>query len=123
VALVARSMGGLIARDYLQRHGTGRIAKLVTLACPHHGSEMARIGLGRPAREMEPGSLFLRALPERAPPGLATLSVWSRADTLVVPADSARLAGAKERTVPDIDHLAALFSPLILDIGLDELLA
>jgi pimeloyl-ACP methyl ester carboxylesterase len=45
-------MGGLVARAYLARHGAGRVAKLVTMGSPHHGTSLARLGpclAGRPA--------------------------------------------------------------------------
>ena len=38
LVLVTHSMGGLAARAYLKRHGSARVAKLITLACPHHGT-------------------------------------------------------------------------------------
>lgn len=44
VAVVAHSMGGLVAREYMKRQiesgRTNRIAQLVTLGTPHHGSDL-----------------------------------------------------------------------------------
>ena len=62
VILVAHSMGGLVCRSYLARFGSDQVARLVTLASPHGGTELARIGIGQNAREMEPDSLWLRDL-------------------------------------------------------------
>ena len=53
--LIAHSMGGLVARSYMQEHahisgvycgqrGGDRIAKLITLATPHHGTPAANDG-------------------------------------------------------------------------------
>jgi pimeloyl-ACP methyl ester carboxylesterase len=40
--IMAHSMGGLVARSYMQEHGgSDRIIKLITLATPHHGSPLA----------------------------------------------------------------------------------
>ena len=64
--LVTHSMGGLVARAYLQRYGSQRVDKVITLACGHHGTRIARLGLGKNACEMEPGSAWLAALPEPA---------------------------------------------------------
>jgi pimeloyl-ACP methyl ester carboxylesterase len=36
--LVAHSFGGLVARAYLQKHGTGRVDRLITLGSPHKGA-------------------------------------------------------------------------------------
>jgi pimeloyl-ACP methyl ester carboxylesterase len=38
--VIAHSMGGLVARNYIDRH-PGSVAGLVTIATPHHGSPLA----------------------------------------------------------------------------------
>mgnify|MGYP001214782524 FL=1 len=50
VTLVAHSMGGLVSRAYLARHGDARVARLISIASPHGGSQLARLGLGTCAR-------------------------------------------------------------------------
>ena len=62
LTLATHSMGGLVARAYLRRYGEAKVAALVTLAAPHHGSLLARLALGRDARQMEPDSVWLREL-------------------------------------------------------------
>ncbi len=118
--LVGHSMGGLTARTYLRRHGSAHVAKLITLGTPHHGTELARIGLGRNAREMEPGSAWIREHAVAGPLPVPTLSVWSARDNYVMPQDSSRLGGAREIILPTLGHLSMLFSPKILRILLDE---
>jgi pimeloyl-ACP methyl ester carboxylesterase len=60
LVVVAHSMGGLVARSYMQEHaqqvgafagqpGGARVVKLITLGTPHHGSPMAN-GPARDAR-------------------------------------------------------------------------
>jgi len=120
VALVGHSMGGLVARAYLRKHGGGRVSRLVTLATPHHGTWVAYWGVGRNAREMEPQSAFIRAL-ATAEPGVPALSIWTPTDNFVAPQDSSRLAGARERIVPASSHLALLFAPDVAKILLSEL--
>src|SRR5262245_29833434 len=56
VVIVAHSMGGLVARAYLRDYGARKVARLITLGSPHHGSVHACLGAGLNAREMEPGS-------------------------------------------------------------------
>lgn len=50
VAVVAHSMGGLIAREYIRRQAAAgrpnRISQLVTLGSPHHGSDLLAKVLG-----------------------------------------------------------------------------
>jgi len=111
VALVAHSMGGMACRAYLARHGAARAAKLVTLGSPHHGSEIARIGLGRNARQVEPGSAWLRALEQKGfPAGLPLACLYSAHDNFVMPQDSNRLEGADNRPFAGVGHLEMMFS-------------
>jgi len=113
VMLVGHSMGGLVSRAYLRRYGEARVARLVTLGTPHRGSVMARFGLGRNARQMEPGSTWLRDL-ELSPLLVPCIAYHSTGDNLVMPA-AAVLAGAENRLLPAVGHLAMSISPLVLE--------
>lgn len=117
--LVTHSMGGLVARAYLQRYGTARVDKLIALACPHHGTRIARLGCGQNAREMEPGSAWLAALGEPAP--VPAVTIWSAHDNFVGPQTSSRLSGAQDFVLAGIGHLTFMFSRRILGIVLKEL--
>jgi triacylglycerol lipase len=121
VALVTHSMGGLVARAYLQHHGAARVGKLVTIAAPHRGTEVARLGLGRNAREMQPGSIWLRRLNASAAPPVAGAALWSRADEFVVPHDSGRLPGAAEHILPALGHIGLTWSAEVLRLLKEEL--
>ena len=120
IAIVAHSLGGLAARQYLRRHESSRVAKLITLGSPHHGTWLAYYGPGENARQMEPDSAWIRALPP-ADPRVPTVTIWSPTDNFVVPPDSSRLAGASERILPSLSHVAMLFSPVVLDTLMREL--
>jgi pimeloyl-ACP methyl ester carboxylesterase len=52
VILVGHSMGGLVLRAYLRRHGREKVARIVTLGSPHQGTRLAPLGLGCNARQM-----------------------------------------------------------------------
>lgn len=106
VALVAHSMGGLTARAYLRRHGGRRLATLVTLGSPHHGSRIASLAPGRNARQMQPDSDWLRQLSEAESFAMPVVSYWSADDELVVPQDSCRLAGTDEVIFAGLGHLS-----------------
>lgn len=121
VLLVTHSMGGLVARAYLQQYGSARIAKLVMLAAPHQGTLVARLGFGRNAREMEPDSQLLRRLNTSPTLPIPAVALWSRADEFVVPHDSARLPGAREYVLSSLGHIALTFSPAVLRILRKEL--
>lgn len=121
VVIVTHSMGALVARAYLQRHGSARVAKLVTVAAPHRGTLVARLGPGRNAREMEPDSAWLRRLNAWQAPPIPVAAIWSRGDEFIVPHDSGRLPGAREHILPALGHVAMAFSPAVLRILKDEL--
>lgn len=118
--LVGHSMGGLVARAYLRRHGAARVRLLVTLGTPHGGSELARFGIGENARQMRPGSAWLAAL--GAPP-VDTLTIYSVHDNYVLPPENLELAGAQRCTLAHLGHLAMLFSPRVAEALLKRLSA
>lgn len=120
VILVGHSMGGLAARAYLRRYGEERVVRLVTLGTPHQGSVLARLGLGRNAREMEPGSDWLKALAEpESPLPVPCIAYYSPHDNFVMPQAGAMLAGAANRPLPGLGHLAMSVSSEVLDALLD----
>jgi triacylglycerol lipase len=124
VVLVCHSLGGLAAREYLRRHGTGRIAKLVTIASPHHGTVVAYAGIGANSAQMRPGSAFLAALEEAErgePPGIAATSIYSCHDNLVAPQETSRLPWAKNVALPGEGHIDILGSKRLLETVLEEL--
>jgi triacylglycerol lipase len=116
IVLVGHSMGGLACRAYLARCGAGSVSKLVTLGSPHGGSELARYGLGRNARQMEPDNAWLSALNrEGSPKDLPAVSIYGFHDNFVMPQERQRLDGARNSGVGGIGHLALLFSPRLRD--------
>jgi len=121
--LVGHSMGGLALRAYLRAHGKARVAKLITLGSPHHGSRLAMLGAGINARQMEPESVWLDALNR---PGAAqlpsdTVSVRSLYDNYVMPQDSSLLANARNVVVGPVGHLSMAFAPSVTKLLLAEL--
>ncbi len=110
VILVGHSMGGLVSRSYLARHGIAQVAKLITIASPHQGSELSRIGfVGQSSREMEPGSMWLRDLAS-APVKIPMISIRTPHDNFVMPQDNQRLPEAEDVELAGIGHLALLYS-------------
>lgn len=116
VLLVTHSMGGLVARASMRARGTTRIARFVTLGGPHHGTVTARLGLGRNARQMEPGNPWLAELNRVETTDVATLSIWSCGDEIVAPQATSRLSGAEEVVLPGVGHMAMAFSPTVRDL-------
>lgn len=110
--LVVHSMGGLVARAYLRKHGSSRLAGLVTLASPHAGSELSRYGIGPNARQMTPGSSWLASLAAQRL-DLPVVALRNCHDNYVMPQDNQRLSGGDDVELPALGHLAMLFSPRV----------
>ena len=68
VILVAHSMGGLVARSYLDLFGTDQVERLIMIGTPNHGiaDRTERLcpvlGASLECRDMNKGSVFLRRL-------------------------------------------------------------
>ncbi len=123
VVLVGHSMGGLVCRAYTRRSGGARVAQIVTLGTPHHGSALAPIGYGADALDMRPMAEWLRGLAGSEEGGLAApiVSIYSCHDNFVVPQTSSVLAGAKNVPLAGIGHLSFLFSPRVAVLVEQEL--
>ncbi len=103
VHVVGHSLGGLLARWFVQKQGGDAVVDtLVTLGTPHAGTELARLAPLVPVlpmvRELAPTSHVVRSLAEPAP-GCRTrfVAYASDIDHLVVPSRNARLEH------PDLD--------------------
>jgi pimeloyl-ACP methyl ester carboxylesterase len=121
VVLIGYSLGGLIARYYVQRLGGDAYAPLViTLAAPHGGTVTALLAPPHPLlRQLRPGSEVLTELAERAV-GCRTrfVAFYSDLDEAVVPAARARIdhpdLKARNVLVPGVGHLTLpLHQPVI----------
>lgn len=117
VALIAHSMGGLVARAYLRRSGAARVAKLITIGTPHHGSMLAWTFGGCCLSQMRPGNRWLSGLnsDESASAPTSMLSIRSRHDSMVAPQASAELACARNVALSGIGHNALLNSRDVMD--------
>ena len=93
VHVVGHSLGGLVARWYVQKlGGDARVHTLCTLGTPHSGTVAAHLLPTRVMRQLRPGSDLTASLALPAP-GLRTrfVAFWSNLDQMVVPARSGRI--------------------------------
>jgi triacylglycerol esterase/lipase EstA (alpha/beta hydrolase family) len=123
VVIVAHSMGGLVARAYLRDYGARKVARLITLGSPHHGSMHACLGAGLNAREMEPGSAWLAALAAAEGGGFPVpfTSIFSYHDNFVAPPASSGHPSAINVPLVAVGHLSLVFSPKVLGLVVAEL--
>ncbi|MGW5421262.1 esterase/lipase family protein [Streptomyces sp. NPDC003943] len=118
--LVGHSLGGLIARYYVQRlGGDTRVRTLVMLGTPHSGTTIVPLADAHPlVRQMRPGSEVLRELAGPAP-GCRTrfVSFWSDLDEVMVPVRTARLDHpdlvVENVRVSGVGHLALPVHPAV----------
>jgi pimeloyl-ACP methyl ester carboxylesterase len=122
LVLVCHSMGGLAARRVLCGRLRSRVAKLITIASPHHGTVLARLGLGENARQMRAGGAWIARLAsdEAGQWPCPVTSIWSVHDNLVAPQETSRLEGAKNIALAGHGHVAILFAPEVLRLVADE---
>ena len=93
IHVIGHSMGGMIARYYVQRlGGDARVHTLVTLGTPHEGTLAAHLLPHPLARQLRPDGDIVTELRASAP-GCRTrfLAVWSDLDQMVVPRRAACL--------------------------------
>ncbi|MFC5992739.1 esterase/lipase family protein [Pseudonocardia hispaniensis] len=117
VHIVGHSLGGMIARYYVQlMGGSANVDTLVTLGSPHGGT-LAAYAMPTPlARQLRPGSDVLTEL-ARPAPGCTTrfLVVWSRMDQMILPQRNARLLHSdlhvEELELRDVGHLSLPIDP------------
>lgn len=121
VVLIGHSMGGMIARNYIQnRGGVAHALGLVTLGTPHYGSKLAPFAISKMGRTLLPGSDFLvRFNGIKWPEQTRAISIYTRYDNIVLPAESAKMAGAEDVELDGMGHTALLFHPRSLQAVVD----
>ncbi|MFE2097529.1 alpha/beta fold hydrolase [Streptomyces sp. PTD9-10] len=120
VDIVGHSLGGLIARYYVQcLSGDLRVRTLVTLGTPHSGTRAVPLASAHPiVRQMRPGSEVIEEL-TRPAPGCRTrfVSFWSDLDSVMDPLETACIdhpdLDALNVRVTGIGHLALPVHPAV----------
>ncbi len=126
VVLVAHSMGGLVARSYLDIFGSDSVAGLVMIGTPNHGINGTAaqvcpiVGGQAECSEMLQGSLFLRKLNSDPQPHIPMLTVTGtgcdgRAYDGVVEASSVSLPGVPDSVVHGACHGTHLLHTALID--------
>ncbi len=128
VIIVCHSMGGLVARKYLQVHGSQHIAHIITLGAPHHGTGLANFGLGKNSQQMRfrkgiGASAWLRELENSEDVSHRALitSIYSHHDNIVSPQSSSHLEGAKNIELFGVGHVALALNQRVQDMLLSEI--
>ena len=93
VHVVGHSLGGIVARYYVQRlGGDARVHTLCTLGSPHAGTYAAKLLPQGVVRQLRPGSDLMRDLAEPVTACRTRfVSYWSDLDQLIVPQRNAAI--------------------------------
>ncbi len=122
IDLVCHSLGGLVARVYIQElGGARRVDRCVTLGTPHRGTYNSYWLNSRVGSELRPDSRLLSRLhgSRAKAEGVRFISLVAGSDNLVIP----RVFASHEREIyiPDLGHVSMLFSPRVLRTVADYL--
>ena len=123
VDIVGHSMGGLLARYYIEfMGGDKRVSHCVLLGTPNAGSKLAPFALTPLGRDLMPGSDFLTELNTvQLSTKVNYVTIFSHHDNLVIPAESAELAGAEAIEVEWLGHNSLLFHRETIEATIDAL--
>ncbi len=122
IVIIGFSMGGLIARYYVQKIDQGkRVQKLITISSPHNGTLWARILPNIGTIEMRPHSKFLVDLAASPWPNVPCISLWTPYDLTIRPAKSSLLNYAKNIRINAWCHMAMMKNAQVLDTIRHEL--
>ncbi|MEJ7833992.1 MAG: hypothetical protein WKF79_13825 [Nocardioides sp.] len=141
VDVVGYSAGGVVARVWVAQQGGDALARrVVTLASPHHGTDLAELAGGLAPEacpeacvQLAPDSDLLAELnrEDETPDGPLWVSIWTTDDQTVVPPDSGSLAGAVDFSVQsvcpgltvahrDVPRTPAVIEMVLASLGADE---
>jgi triacylglycerol lipase len=115
IHIVGHSLGGLIARYYVQRlGGSERVHTCVTLGTPHQGTFAARLLPWPLVKQLRPDSDLMTELAEPAPDcPTRFVAFYSDVDQLIVPQRRARIRHpdliARNIRVDGVGHLSLPF--------------
>jgi hypothetical protein len=121
VHVVGHSLGGLIARYFVQRlDGDRRVDRLVTLGTPHQGSRWAHVVPTQLIRQLRPGSPLYQELAEPVHGcGTQITAVYSDIDQMVLPTSSGRCdhpdLAARNVLVRGVGHMSLPIHRGVLD--------
>jgi triacylglycerol lipase len=118
IDIVGFSMGGLVARYYIQRlGGIDRVQRFITLSTPHRGTMAAYFSERPGCVQMRPDSKFVRDLNRDAHVlnQLNFTSIWTPFDLIILPPSSSQLGIGTEIMFPVAAHPLMVFDRRCLE--------
>ena len=123
VDIVAHSLGGLIARFYVQQlGGDRRVDRVITLGSPHSGTYASMFVPSSFVRQLEPDGPFLDHLAAQPLSKSVRFHTFGAAgDSLILPRESAMLDGAEHAMFDGHGHNSLLMARAVLAASDDAL--
>lgn len=117
VHIVGHSMGGVIARNYVQlRGGADKVERCVCLGTPHAGSKLTPFAFTPLSKVLVPNSDFLKRLAQApVPEKTRVYNIYSLKDNMVVPANSSHLDWSNNLVLDRIGHTGMLYRRKAID--------
>ncbi|WP_316346888.1 alpha/beta fold hydrolase [Desulfuromonas acetoxidans] len=113
IDLVGHSLGGLIARNYVQRRGGDKyIRQCITVGAPHFGSKIVPFSISKLARQLAPGSLFIEQLNQaKWPESVGFYSIFTPLDNIVLPPGRSKHPAARNIEIANSGHMTLWYHP------------
>ena len=119
VSIIGHSMGGLVARHYLQElSGLDNVEKLITLETPHQGLAIGRYAPGKCAKQMAPEHHFMKKIKEGTASlkDLPILGIYSDINPISAMGDTYKiLDGKSDFFVSGYGHASVLYTKPIAE--------
>ncbi|MFA5983122.1 MAG: alpha/beta fold hydrolase [Methylococcaceae bacterium] len=124
IALIGFSMGGLVARYYLQYlNGLSRVYQFISIASPHYGTNSAYLLPLTSCRQMRPNSSFLMQLNATSDSlfPVNPVSLWTPYDLIILPRRNALLKLGSNIKIPVYFHRWMAKDARVISVILDIL--
>lgn len=124
VHLIGHSMGGVIARNFLQlRGGAGKVDHCICLGSPHAGSKLAPFAITPLGQGLIPNSGFMQRLAAAPVPENCKMTcIYTSKDNMVLPVESARLPWGENILLDGMGHTALIYRRKALKAAISTLL-
>ncbi|MEA3361903.1 MAG: alpha/beta fold hydrolase [Thermodesulfobacteriota bacterium] len=111
VHLVGHSMGGVIARNYVQlRGGNDKVEHLVCLGSPHYGSKLAPFTTNPLGKLLIPNSNFLQRLNSApVPENVHLTNIYTNKDNMVLPNSNNHLPWGEPIELDGMGHTSLIY--------------
>ncbi len=121
IHLVGHSLGGVIARWYVQELGAdSRVVQTISLGSPFNGTSRARLLPAQAGRDIQPDSPLLARLRQSSAAAVPHVSVAAREDSLVL-TQSAMLPQGERVLVEGCGHNALLYDRRVVALVVDRI--